>query len=231
MLKNFLISLTVIFVIIFSVSVLAKDYQYPSIEFNREFPAKGNYITSNRNTDYIPAETRENHLMSKSLFKRFMGLSKKQIEDKLNLKQKRKKEENDINVKLKVKKGFELLEILSNYNYFLCTYIIEKQKITGYFLVDYSLAYFADEDEPIIQEIKKLEVDNDFCRNIKLNKSKIVFYKKESNEFIERYGILTYPNGIKCLFLDSFYPKKLDKYFEKELIEVLNFNLDKYNER
>jgi len=230
MLKNFLISLTVIFAIIFSVSVLAKDYQYPSIEFNREFPAKGKVVVPSVSS-YMPSETRENHSSSISRFKRFIGLSKEQIENELNLKKEIKKRDKLVHLKLEVKEKFKLLKILTSRNNYLAIYIIDKQENVGYFLFDYFFTYFADEDEAVIQEIKKLEVDNDFCKNIKLNKSKIVFYKKESNEFIERYGILTSPNGIKTLFLDSFYSKKLDKYFEKELIEVLNFNLDKYNER
>lgn len=69
-------------------------------------------------------------------------------------------------------------------------------------------------------KISELQQDNTYLGNKLLRpRNTITFYKKEHDNYIERFGL-----NEKYLFLDGFYPKELDSFMSKKILEILNFN-------
>jgi len=107
-------------------------------------------------------------------------------------------------------------------------YILSNNKTIGYSLLE-PFEIQGLEDEPFIQQIKLLPQNQDLVTKLTLPPgTSITFYEKETANFMERYAIARV-KGRVLLLLDAFYLKNLENKIQPEIIEVINFDLQAYN--
>lgn len=76
------------------------------------------------------------------------------------------------------------------------------------------------QNNPKILKMKSLKKSTKYLKeDLLVPRTQIDFYEKDHGDYIERFGI-----NKDFIFLDAFYPKDLDEYMSKKIVEVLNFN-------
>lgn len=76
------------------------------------------------------------------------------------------------------------------------------------------------QNNPKILKMKALKKSTKYLKeDLLVPRTQIDFYEKDHGDYIERFGI-----NKDFIFLDAFYPKDLDEYMSKKIVEVLNFN-------
>ncbi len=102
-------------------------------------------------------------------------------------------------------------------------YIFNNQSICiGYLFVTKEYPIDQISNEPEIISIKSMLQNNNYLGNkLKIPRSQINFYEKENGDYIERYGL-----NNEYLYMQGFYPKELEKFMSKRIVNVLNFNYE-----
>lgn len=81
-------------------------------------------------------------------------------------------------------------------------------------LIDYVI------NQPEFVTVKGMTLNANYLGNkLVIPRNEIKFYEKDHGDFIERYAM-----NDKYLYMQAFYPKELENFMQKRIIDVLNFN-------